>query len=84
MNRIPLLLLCVFCLNGMKAQEPKFIQHELGNTYADFPVNVMLQDREGMIWMGTDGKSPNLKPGDRVDVEITGIGTLSNPFVAEP
>lgn len=36
-----------------------------------------------VIWMGTDGKSPNLKPGDRVDVEITGIGTLSNPFVAE-
>ena len=36
-----------------------------------------------VIWMGTDGKSPNLKPGDVVDVEITGIGTLSNPFVAE-
>ena len=37
-----------------------------------------------VIWMGTDGKSPSLKPGDRVDVEITGIGTLSNPFVAGP
>ena len=37
-----------------------------------------------MIWMGTDGTSPNLKPSDVVEIEITGIGTLRNPFVAEP
>ena len=36
-----------------------------------------------VIWMGTDGKSPSLKPGDVVEVEITGIGTLRNPFVAQ-
>lgn len=36
-----------------------------------------------VIWMGTDGSSPNIKAGDVVDVEITGIGTLTNPFVAE-
>ena len=36
------------------------------------------------IWMGTDGTSPDLKPGDTVEVEITGIGTLRNPFVAAP
>jgi 2-keto-4-pentenoate hydratase/2-oxohepta-3-ene-1,7-dioic acid hydratase in catechol pathway len=36
-----------------------------------------------VIWMGTDGSSPDLKAGDVVDVEITGIGTLTNPFVAE-
>lgn len=36
-----------------------------------------------VIWMGTDGSSPDLKPGDVVDVEITGIGTLTNPFVME-
>lgn len=36
-----------------------------------------------VIWMGTDGAPPNIKAGDVVDVEITGIGTLSNPFVAE-
>jgi 2-keto-4-pentenoate hydratase/2-oxohepta-3-ene-1,7-dioic acid hydratase in catechol pathway len=34
-----------------------------------------------MIWMGTDDKSPNLKHGDVCEVEITGIGTLRNPFV---
>jgi 2-keto-4-pentenoate hydratase/2-oxohepta-3-ene-1,7-dioic acid hydratase in catechol pathway len=35
-----------------------------------------------MIWMGTDGSSPDLKAGDVVEVEITGLGTLRNPFVA--
>ena len=35
-----------------------------------------------VIWMGTDGKSPVLKAGDVVEVEITGIGRLRNPFVA--
>jgi len=36
-----------------------------------------------VIWMGTDGTSPDLKSGDLVEVEITGIGTLRNRFVAE-
>jgi 2-keto-4-pentenoate hydratase/2-oxohepta-3-ene-1,7-dioic acid hydratase in catechol pathway len=36
-----------------------------------------------ILWMGTDGTSPDLKDGDVVEVEITGIGCLSNPFVAE-
>ena len=36
-----------------------------------------------VLWMGTDGSSPNLKSGDVIDIEITGIGTLSNPFVRE-
>lgn len=34
-----------------------------------------------VIWMGTDDKSPDLKSGDVVEVEITGIGVLRNPFV---
>ena len=36
-----------------------------------------------VIWMGTDGHSPDLVPGDTVEVEITGLGCLRNPFVAE-
>jgi 2-keto-4-pentenoate hydratase/2-oxohepta-3-ene-1,7-dioic acid hydratase in catechol pathway len=35
-----------------------------------------------IIWMGTDGTSPDLKAGNVVEVEITGIGTLRNRFVA--
>ncbi|MCI0438364.1 MAG: fumarylacetoacetate hydrolase family protein [Chloroflexi bacterium] len=36
-----------------------------------------------MIWMGTDGAPENMKPGDVCEVEITGIGVLRNPIVAE-
>jgi 2-keto-4-pentenoate hydratase/2-oxohepta-3-ene-1,7-dioic acid hydratase in catechol pathway len=34
-----------------------------------------------MVWLGTDGGSPDIKSGDVVDVEITGLGHLTNPFV---
>ncbi len=34
-----------------------------------------------IIWMGTDDKSPDLKHGDVVEVEITGLGVLRNRFV---
>jgi 2-keto-4-pentenoate hydratase/2-oxohepta-3-ene-1,7-dioic acid hydratase in catechol pathway len=36
-----------------------------------------------VIWMGTDGASPNIRNGDVVEIEITGIGTLRNKFVVE-
>ena len=36
-----------------------------------------------VIWMGTDGTSPDLKAGDVVEIELTGIGTLRNKFAAE-
>jgi 2-keto-4-pentenoate hydratase/2-oxohepta-3-ene-1,7-dioic acid hydratase in catechol pathway len=35
------------------------------------------------MWLGTDGVPENIKDGDTVDIEITGIGTLSNPVVRE-
>ncbi len=36
-----------------------------------------------VIWMGTDGVSPDLQPGDVVEIELTGIGVLRNRFVRE-
>ena len=33
--------------------------------------------------MGTDGATQNMKAGDTVEVEISGVGTLSNPITAE-
>ena len=36
-----------------------------------------------VMWMGTDGVPENIKPGDVVDIEITNIGTLTNPVVLE-
>ncbi|GAA3208483.1 fumarylacetoacetate hydrolase family protein [Actinocorallia longicatena] len=35
-----------------------------------------------VLWMGADGTC-QLEPGDTVEIEITGIGTLSNPVHAE-
>ncbi len=34
-----------------------------------------------VVWMGTDGSSPNLRHGDVVEVSITGIGSLRNRFI---
>jgi 2-keto-4-pentenoate hydratase/2-oxohepta-3-ene-1,7-dioic acid hydratase in catechol pathway len=36
-----------------------------------------------VMWMGTDGLPRNMKPGDTVEIEITGIGVLRNRVVAE-
>jgi len=36
-----------------------------------------------VIWMGSEGESPDMKPGDVNEIEITGIGVLRNTFVAE-
>jgi 2-keto-4-pentenoate hydratase/2-oxohepta-3-ene-1,7-dioic acid hydratase in catechol pathway len=36
-----------------------------------------------VMWMGTDGLPRNMKPGDTVEIEITGIGVLRNKVVAE-
>ena len=34
-----------------------------------------------VMWMGTDGTSPDLVHGDVVEVELTGLGVLTNRFV---
>jgi 2-keto-4-pentenoate hydratase/2-oxohepta-3-ene-1,7-dioic acid hydratase in catechol pathway len=36
-----------------------------------------------VIWMGTEGGSPNLQHGDLVEIEIDQIGNLRNPVVRE-
>ena len=36
-----------------------------------------------VIWMGTDGDTLNIKDGDLVEIEISGIGILRNPVVRE-
>ena len=35
-----------------------------------------------VVWLGTDDKPLNMKPGDHLEIEITGIGTLRNSVVA--
>ena len=36
-----------------------------------------------VVWMGTEGAPENVKHGDTIEIEITGIGILSNPVVRE-
>ena len=36
-----------------------------------------------VVWMGTDGASPDLISGDVVDIEIGGLGRLENKFIRE-
>ncbi|MBX6425992.1 MAG: fumarylacetoacetate hydrolase family protein [Variibacter sp.] len=36
-----------------------------------------------VMWMGTDGVPQNMKVGDTIEIEISGIGTLRNYVVAE-
>jgi len=37
-----------------------------------------------VVWLGTDELPQSLTPGDLIEIEISGIGTLSNRVVAEP
>ena len=36
-----------------------------------------------VLWLGTDEVPKNLVPGDTIEIEITGVGTLTNRVVAE-
>jgi 2-keto-4-pentenoate hydratase/2-oxohepta-3-ene-1,7-dioic acid hydratase in catechol pathway len=36
-----------------------------------------------VIWMGADSPTKDMVPGDVVEIDITGLGTLRNPVVAE-
>ena len=63
-----------FATNDMLFGIPQFIA-EMTKYFTLWPGDV--------VWMGTDGSSPNIKAGDVVEIEIIGIGTLRNRFVAE-
>ena len=69
-----------------------------GETVHDFATGNMLFDAAAVIreiskyntlfpgdvvWLGTDDKPLNMKPGDDLEIEITGIGVLRNTIVAE-
>lgn len=42
----------------------------------------MTLERGDLIFMGTNGQTAAMEPGDVAHVEIAGVGTLSNPVVA--
>ena len=69
-----------------------------GVTVHSFPTGAMLFDAAAVIseiskyntlvpgdviWLGTDDKPLDMKPGDELEIEISGIGVLRNRVVAE-
>ena len=52
--RLLLLTFCIIATYRGASQEPRFVQHDLGDAYYDVTINVMLQDHHGMIWLGAD------------------------------
>ena len=52
-------------------------------TIIEFVTRVMTLGPGDVIMTGTPGQAGDLHPGDTVEIEIEGIGILSNPVVAE-
>ena len=52
-------------------------------TVISFVSRAMTLEPGDMIYTGTFGKPSQLNPGDTVEVEIDGIGVLSNPVIGE-
>jgi 2-keto-4-pentenoate hydratase/2-oxohepta-3-ene-1,7-dioic acid hydratase in catechol pathway len=63
-----------FETNNMIFSAATFI-HEVTKYDTIYPGDVM--------WLGTDGVPENIKHGDTVSIEISGIGTLTNPVIRE-
>ncbi len=52
-------------------------------TIIEFVTRVVTLEPGDVIMTGTPGQAGDLHPGDTVEIEIEGIGVLSNPVVAE-
>jgi 2-keto-4-pentenoate hydratase/2-oxohepta-3-ene-1,7-dioic acid hydratase in catechol pathway len=70
-------------LNGKVLQDERTSQliHNVPKTVSFLSRHVTLEPGD-LIFTGTPGRTSAIKPGDRVEVEIEGIGTLVNPVVA--
>lgn len=71
-------------LNGEVKQEENtdhFI-HDIPSTVSFISQYITLEPGD-LIFTGTPGKTSPLKPGDVVEVELEGVGVLTNPVVAE-
>lgn len=55
--------------------------HNVGETVSVASRYITLHPGD-LIFTGTPGKTSAIKPGDKLEVEIEGIGTLANPVVA--
>lgn len=71
-------------LNGQVHQESSTSKLLFDAPYLiEFISRVMTLEPGDVIMTGTPAHPPRMKPGDVVEIEIEGIGTLRNPVVAE-
>lgn len=70
-------------LNGEVKQEERTSQliHSVPKLVSFISQYVTLHSGD-LIFTGTSGRTSAINPGDRVEVELEGVGTLSNPVVA--
>lgn len=71
-------------LNGQVKQEERtdHLIHDIPSMVSVISRYVTLHPGD-MIFTGTPGTTSTIKPGDVVEVELEGVGTLRNPVVAE-
>lgn len=72
-------------LNGRETQRAntKDMYFDFGTLISHISQWVTLRPGD-IIWSGTTGDPEDMRPGDVVEVEISGIGILKNPIIAEP
>ena len=71
-------------VNGQERQREYTSQfiHDVASMVSHISRYVTLQPGD-LIFTGTPGVTPEIKPGDVVEVDIEGVGVLRNPVVAE-
>ncbi|REK10248.1 MAG: DUF2437 domain-containing protein [Planctomycetota bacterium] len=76
-------LLMQLRLNGkvMQEENTSLLIHNVAKMVSHISQHVTLHPGD-LIFTGTSGTTSPIKPGDTVEVEIDGVGTLTNPVVA--
>ena len=71
-------------VNGEEVQSTstRLLLHSVARVIS-FASQVITMAPGDLIYTGTPGQTRPLKPGDTVEVEVTGIGVLRNPVAAE-
>jgi 2-keto-4-pentenoate hydratase/2-oxohepta-3-ene-1,7-dioic acid hydratase in catechol pathway len=72
------------CLNGRVVGQNDLAAAMFGvRTFISRMSQYMTLHPGNVVWMGTDGDPENMKDGDVVEVEVSGIGVLRNPVARE-
>ena len=70
-------------VNGQEKQQERTgrLIHDVASTVSFISRYITLHPGD-LIFTGTPGETPRIRPGDVVEVELEGVGVLRNPVVA--